>query len=254
MTELEKRFIEARTAAIAAEYKNLNPMQRQGVLATQGPLLLLAGAGSGKTTVLIHRIANLLRFGRGSDTEELTVPVSEDAAELLEQYAQSPREEMRPLMEYLCAVEPARPWEILAITFTNKAANELKERLERMLGPAGVIAAAVDAVPTVVGAGVGHQYLQQGDAPPVRRKAVAAAGDGGGGIAHLSRHEAPAHTAGGTRRIILGGVGEDLQLLQKVHGLYRAAAPAGLLHPLHKAHDIDGYGGGAENDDDIGYS
>ncbi len=136
MTELEKRFIEARTAAIAAEYKNLNPMQRQGVLATQGPLLLLAGAGSGKTTVLIHRIANLLRFGRGSDTEELTVPVSEDAAELLEQYAQSPREEMRPLMEYLCAVEPARPWEILAITFTNKAANELKERLERMLGPA----------------------------------------------------------------------------------------------------------------------
>ena len=134
MTDLERRFIQARHDAIATEYSNLTPCQRQGVLATEGPLLLLAGAGSGKTTVLIHRVANLLRFGRGSDTDEIPVPISEDEVQFLEQYAAAPDAAQRPLMEYLCAVEPARPWEVLAITFTNKAANELKERLGRMLG------------------------------------------------------------------------------------------------------------------------
>ena len=134
MTELEKRFIAARQAAIAADFQKLNPRQREGVLTTEGPLLLLAGAGSGKTTVLINRVANLLRYGRGSDSEDIPIPVTEDEAAFLEEYAKSPDEEQRPLMQYLCAVEPARPWEVLAITFTNKAANELKERLGRMLG------------------------------------------------------------------------------------------------------------------------
>ena len=134
MTELEQKFINARRQAIALDYANLNDMQQQGTMATEGPLLLLAGAGSGKTTVLIHRVANLLRFGRGSDTDEIPIPISEDEVQFLEQYAAAPDAAQRPLMEYLCAVEPARPWEVLAITFTNKAANELKERLGRMLG------------------------------------------------------------------------------------------------------------------------
>ena len=134
MTELEKRFIAARREAIAVDYQKLNPRQREGVLATEGPLLLLAGAGSGKTTVLIHRVANLLRYGRGSDTDEIPVPATEDEVTFLEQYVQHPDEAQRPLVSYLCAVEPARPWEVLAITFTNKAANELKDRLGVMLG------------------------------------------------------------------------------------------------------------------------
>ena len=134
MNDLEKRFIEARTRAIATDYGHLNPRQLEGVLTTEGPLLLLAGAGSGKTTVLINRVANLLRYGRGSDTDEIPLPISRDEVEFLEQYAARPDPEQRPLMQYLCAVEPARPWEVLAITFTNKAANELKERLEKMLG------------------------------------------------------------------------------------------------------------------------
>ena len=103
-------------------------------MATEGALLLLAGAGSGKTTVLINRVANLLRYGRGSDTDEIPMPITIDEVEFLEQYVQNPEAEQKPLAQYLCAVEPARPWEVLAITFTNKAAGELKERLERMLG------------------------------------------------------------------------------------------------------------------------
>lgn len=134
MNDLEKRFIEARTRAIATDYAHLNPRQLEGVLTTEGPLLLLAGAGSGKTTVLINRVANLLRYGRGSDTDEIPLPISRDEVEFLEQYAARPDPEQRLLMQYLCAVEPARPWEVLAITFTNKAANELKDRLEKMLG------------------------------------------------------------------------------------------------------------------------
>ena len=134
MNELQQRFIRARRQAIALNYQHLNDKQREAVLSTEGPLLLLAGAGSGKTTVLINRVANLLRYGRGSDTEEIPMPISDDEVEFLEQYVRHPDPEQKPLADYLCAVEPARPWEVLAITFTNKAANELKDRLERMLG------------------------------------------------------------------------------------------------------------------------
>lgn len=75
--------------------KKMNPRQLEAVLHTEGPLLILAGAGSGKTTVLINRIA------------------------------------------YIIDQSLAKPWQILAITFTNKAAGELKERLTAMLGDTG---------------------------------------------------------------------------------------------------------------------
>ena len=76
--EQELRFCKARRAAIAREFARLNPEQQRAVLATEGPLLLLAGAGSGKTTVLIHRIANLMKYGRGSDSPEVPQWAAED--------------------------------------------------------------------------------------------------------------------------------------------------------------------------------
>ena len=137
--EQETRFAAARRKAIARDFARLNPEQRRAVLATEGPLLLLAGAGSGKTTVLINRIANLMRYGRGSDSPEAPEWATEDDLSFLEGYAVSrerPASEEKERQERLCRLDPAAPWSILAITFTNKAAGELKDRLAVMLGPA----------------------------------------------------------------------------------------------------------------------
>ena len=125
--DFEKRYIAARKRVVEADFAKLNPMQREAVLATEGPLLVLAGAGSGKTTVLINRVANLLKYGRASDTDE--VPESATEADLAVLEA-GPSDEARRLAAY----EPVEPWRIIAITFTNKAADELKARLEAMLG------------------------------------------------------------------------------------------------------------------------
>ncbi|MEA4880632.1 MAG: UvrD-helicase domain-containing protein, partial [Synergistaceae bacterium] len=133
-TEFETRFCAARRKVIAGDFGRLNDMQREAVMATEGPLLLLAGAGSGKTTVLINRIANLLKYGRGSDCCEMPDNVGEAELAVLETYVTSGSDELRNRAQELSALEPVEAWRIMAITFTNKAANELKERLEHMLG------------------------------------------------------------------------------------------------------------------------
>ncbi len=132
--EQEQRFCRARRAAIAREFGHLNPEQQRAVLATEGPLLLLAGAGSGKTTVLIHRVANLIKYGRGSDSEEVPAFVTPEDLDFLEHYAATGQGD-RERQVRLCSLDPAAPWTILAITFTNKAAGELKDRLAALLGP-----------------------------------------------------------------------------------------------------------------------
>jgi len=129
-----QRFIAARRQYISSHFQNLNSMQREAVMTTEGPLLLLAGAGSGKTTVLINRIANLIRFGRGSDTDEVPDTVTEEDIQFLESLPIPMTAFDTSRADYLCAVEPPAPWSIIAITFTNKAANELKDRLEKILG------------------------------------------------------------------------------------------------------------------------
>lgn len=134
MTDFQQRYIAARQAVIARDLQRLNPMQRKAAMTTQGPLLLLAGAGSGKTTVLIQRIYNLLTYGQGSDSSFIPDDAEEEDLDFLESFPENPDRLAWKRARRLCAVDVPRPWEIIAITFTNKAAGELKERLAARLG------------------------------------------------------------------------------------------------------------------------
>ena len=137
MTDFDIRYTGLRRAIIEQEFEKLNDMQRKAVFKTQGPLLLLAGAGSGKTTVLINRIINLLRFGAGWESEEAPHWAGEEhIARLLEEISEPGSVPETELLR-LCGVDAPKPWEIIAITFTNKAAGELRERLEIACGDAG---------------------------------------------------------------------------------------------------------------------
>ena len=132
MADITKEYLALRDQYIESRFARLNPVQRQAVFATEGPLLILAGAGSGKTTVLVNRIANIIRFGSAHGSTELPRPVTEADLNDLRNADAAGRDLPRETA-YL-AVRPARPWNVLAITFTNKAAGELKERLRAMLG------------------------------------------------------------------------------------------------------------------------
>lgn len=124
----------AKQRALTAQFSRMNDMQRKAVFKTKGPILILAGAGSGKTTVLINRIAFLLRFGNAF--YEQTADYTEEDGALLLRAADDSSVTWQEVSRAAHAV-PVNPWNVLAITFTNKAANELKERLSAMLDDDG---------------------------------------------------------------------------------------------------------------------
>lgn len=129
-------FTEIRKKILDKEYSQLNKQQKQAVFLTEGPLLVLAGAGSGKTTVIINRIAQLIKYGNAYHSS-YEPKISEEEREILEWYANGDIPEIPPELFDLLKVNPVRPYNILAITFTNKAAAELKSRLEKKLGCEG---------------------------------------------------------------------------------------------------------------------
>ncbi len=130
-----QRYNQAKRALFDKAYSHLNDMQRQAVFTVNGPLLVLAGAGSGKTTVLVQRIAFILKYGNAY-YHDFTENISEADVLRLERAVSLPREQIIPLLDEF-SVEPCPPWAVLSITFTNKAAKEMKERLERTLGENG---------------------------------------------------------------------------------------------------------------------
>lgn len=118
-------------------YSVLNDKQREAVLTYAGPMLVIAGAGSGKTTVLVNRISHLIHYGDAYNSDKI-VEVNPEELVLLQQLAKDkklfPRAAYPPILKTF-AVDPCPPDRILAITFTNKAAGEIKERLEKVIGP-----------------------------------------------------------------------------------------------------------------------
>jgi len=126
-------FSTIRKKIIEKDFSRMNPMQREAVFHTDGPLLILAGAGSGKTTVIVNRIYNLIRFGKAYNSDDCYFSVSDSDIQLMQDYLDGKTSDLFDV-EDLLAVNPAKPWQILAITFTNKAAGELKERLSNLLG------------------------------------------------------------------------------------------------------------------------
>ncbi len=133
---IQERFLMARRQIIDDFFARMNPMQRKAVYEIEGPVLILAGAGSGKTTVIINRIANMIQFGDAYNSEHVPDTITEDDVSFLEEYIQGDNWEMEQAFQ-LIRNRPVMPWNILAITFTNKAAGELRERLAAMLGETG---------------------------------------------------------------------------------------------------------------------
>ncbi|WP_312645211.1 UvrD-helicase domain-containing protein [Hydrogenoanaerobacterium sp.] len=119
--------------ALKQAFAKMNEKQREAVLHTDGPVLILAGAGSGKTTVLVNRVANIVRFGRAAVSAAVPKWLTEDDVQFLKDFAAGTESDQQRLSEII-GVDIPKPWNILAITFTNKAAGELKERLANMLG------------------------------------------------------------------------------------------------------------------------
>ena len=128
-------YTDLKQLALEKYFSKMNDRQREAVFQVKGAVLILAGAGSGKTTVLVNRIANMIYFGNAYYEGEPT-DISESDMAFLRGFAhgsESDKNRLRGIIAYDCV----EPWNILAITFTNKAANELKTRLADMLGEAG---------------------------------------------------------------------------------------------------------------------
>lgn len=131
-----EQFMALKRKALEKYFSRMNDQQRKAVFKIKGPLLILAGAGSGKTTVLVNRIANMIYFGNAYNTEQTYGTPSEQDIQFLKDYIDGKTNDASTLAD-IVAYDCIKPWSILAITFTNKAAGELKERLAGMLGEAG---------------------------------------------------------------------------------------------------------------------
>lgn len=133
MQNLTNEFCELRKQYIDAKFMTMNPMQKKAIYNVDGPVLVLAGAGSGKTTTIIGRIVYMVMFGHAYYSTETTFPVTEGDIKELKSVLSgtgSISEHLKSILQ----VKPVSPQNIMAVTFTNKAAGEMKKRLESKLG------------------------------------------------------------------------------------------------------------------------
>ncbi len=130
MTETSEKYLKAKRALFDKVYgAHLNPEQCKAVFTTEGPLLVLAGAGSGKTTVLVNRISHIIKYGQSYFSDYVPEGLTPEAVSALEYAVNLSPEEINEILPQFIT-RPCPPWMVLAITFTNKAAREIKERLK----------------------------------------------------------------------------------------------------------------------------
>ena len=137
MQNLNDRYLKAKRALFNKAYSELNAEQRRAVFTVDGPLLILAGAGSGKTTVLVKRIAFIIKYGNAYFSEYVPFDITEQEVENLEFAVNLTKSQIIPLLDQF-ATNPCLPWRMLAITFTNKAAGEIRSRINNQLGDAQI--------------------------------------------------------------------------------------------------------------------
>lgn len=133
LQNLTNEFCELRKQYIDAKFMTMNPMQKKAIYNVDGPVLVLAGAGSGKTTTIIGRIVYMVMFGHAYYSTETTFPITENNIKELKSVLAgtgSISEHLKSMLQ----VKPVSPQNIMAVTFTNKAAGEMKKRLESKLG------------------------------------------------------------------------------------------------------------------------
>lgn len=130
---LKNEFLSVKRSLFEKLYGHLNSEQRQAVFSVNGPLLVLAGAGTGKTTVLVNRIAHIVRYGNAYESENVPMGIDDARLNELKGATSFSKEELTDVLSEFIS-EPCPPWAILCITFTNKAANEMKSRLALTLG------------------------------------------------------------------------------------------------------------------------
>ncbi len=132
-THFKEEYLRCKRALFDKYYGHLNDMQRQAVYTVNGPLLILAGAGSGKTTVLVNRIEYIIRYGNAVESGLAPTEITEEMLCEMKNALTLPRAELGEYLERF-AVNPPPAWTVLAITFTNKAANEIKSRIAAAFG------------------------------------------------------------------------------------------------------------------------
>ena len=130
---LGEEYLRTKRRLFDKYYSFLNDEQREAVYTTEGSVLILAGAGSGKTTVLVNRIVFIVKYGNAYYSQYVPHDLDQSKIELMRRALSLEGEELGNALRAFSSA-PCQPWQMLAFTFTNKAANEIKKRLAEALG------------------------------------------------------------------------------------------------------------------------